>query len=241
VHGSLFDLHHLVVSAMLLRFTDVRMADRLYLMFSATSGTVSSLEPLLWIRAGQATRRAITHETAGARARSVDATPRGAATAAASRGSSAYAVASRRAGSCTDRARRSSRVHRNRNTVTRDHGRHTDLHPTRALRSRDDARSRAHRARAGARRTDSWLSNQKTVLDQLDRHNQGIDDIARAIGRRTTDVKKKILFASQNGYTALDAATKRALTVSIQQKGWTLQLIPDASIEKFDELINRVR
>jgi hypothetical protein len=34
---------------------------------------------------------------------------------------------------------------------------------------------------------------------------------------------------------------KRALAVSIQQKGWTLQLIPDASIEKFDELINRVR
>jgi hypothetical protein len=89
--------------------------------------------------------------------------------------------------------------------------------------------------------TKTWLSKQNDLLDQLERHNKGIDDVARAMSHKISDVKKKILFVSKEGFTGLTEATQAKLITGIGKKGWTLQFIEDASIESFDELIDRMR
>lgn len=89
--------------------------------------------------------------------------------------------------------------------------------------------------------TDTWISDRNKVLAQLDRHNQGIAEVAKAMKRRASDVKKKILFVSENGFNGMSKLMRTTFIERVEQMGWKIEEIPDANIESFGHLIDRVR
>lgn len=89
--------------------------------------------------------------------------------------------------------------------------------------------------------TETWMTDSKKVLDQLDRHNAGILEVAKAMSRRASDVKKKVLFVSANGFNGVDKLARNKIIAAVESRGWVVERIRDSDIETFGNLIDRLR
>lgn len=88
---------------------------------------------------------------------------------------------------------------------------------------------------------ETWLTDKKKLLDQLDRHNAGIAEVAKAMSRRASDVKQKILFVSGEGFRALEPRELRKIIDDVRARGWKIEVVADSDIETFGHLIDRMR
>jgi hypothetical protein len=89
--------------------------------------------------------------------------------------------------------------------------------------------------------TETWMTDSKKLLAQLDRHNAGIGEVAKAMSRRASDVKQKLLFVSRDGFLALAGRTRTAIQDEVLARGWRIELISDSDIQTFGNLIDRLR
>ncbi len=91
---------------------------------------------------------------------------------------------------------------------------------------------------------DSWNrgAERTKVLEQLARHNEGIEDIlARGYERRT--VAGRVLMVADDGYKN-GIATKlerQAFETAAGELGWAVEFIPAHDIASFDMLIDALR
>ena len=89
----------------------------------------------------------------------------------------------------------------------------------------------------------TWASasNRAETLAQLERHNVGIDAIRKQMKRRATDVTDRVLYVSQDGFSALSKEVRDEFVKQVKRRDWTIAEIPDSSISDFKGLIDRVR
>ena len=88
---------------------------------------------------------------------------------------------------------------------------------------------------------DTWAAERKELFAQLDRHNAGIPKITAALSRRPSDVAKKIVFVSEEGFKGMTDRLRKDVVSEVTSRGWELQLIPDANIGTFGELVDKLR
>ena len=70
---------------------------------------------------------------------------------------------------------------------------------------------------------------------------RGIAEVAKAMSRRASDVKQKILFVSSGGFRALEPKDLRKIIEDVRARGWKIEVVADSDIETFGHLIDRMR
>ena len=69
----------------------------------------------------------------------------------------------------------------------------------------------------------------------------------RHFGGRKSDVsqgkrrEKRLVFVSRDGFLSMEASLREKVMKEVKARGWTIEIIPDANIETFGNLIDRVR
>ena len=91
---------------------------------------------------------------------------------------------------------------------------------------------------------ETWASpsQRSKLLEQLRRHNDGIDEVRRGAGRVVNGEPTKVLFVRKEGFEAWgDKSDQDDLVNAVGLLGWKTELIPSAQIGDFGELIRDLR
>ncbi len=77
------------------------------------------------------------------------------------------------------------------------------------------------------------------VLEQLQRHNEGIDEMM--IGKTLSSQPSRLLMVRKEGYQAIDETIRKRFEKDLQKLGWVMERMPDHHIPDFSDLLDGVK
>ena len=89
--------------------------------------------------------------------------------------------------------------------------------------------------------TDSLASGKSKLIRQLTGHNDGVKAYLRSWSMPPTRPVDKVLMIAERGWNQLTDAMKESYVSDLAELGWSIELIPTATIESFDAFIDRMR
>ena len=88
----------------------------------------------------------------------------------------------------------------------------------------------------------TWMKGHQQVVDQLKRHNDGIGVFFKNIvGNSKDNLAGKVLMVEREGFKLLSRMQKAEIKKKITALGWRIEFIPPDKIQRFGDLIDRLR